>query len=67
MQQQTKKFNSKPFGEVCKEWIVYKTKTTSEQLWANYEMFYAVRRDGDELDEYKKGGQDFAIRPSISL
>lgn len=41
MQQQTKKFISKSFGEVCKEWIGYKTKTTSERLWANYEMFDA--------------------------
>ncbi|GEM_PF-5053325 len=41
MRQQTKKFISKSFGEVCKEWIRYKTKTTSERLWANYEMFDA--------------------------
>lgn len=40
MQQQTKKFNSKPFGEVCQEWIRYKTKSTSAHLWSNYEMFY---------------------------
>ena len=41
MRQQTKKFISKSFGEVCKEWIRYRTKTTSERLWANYEMFDA--------------------------
>ena len=41
MRQQTKKFISKSFVEVCKEWIRYKTKTTSERLWANYEMFDA--------------------------
>lgn len=40
MQQQTKKFDSKPFGEVCQEWIRYKTKSTSAHLWSNYEMFY---------------------------
>ena len=72
MQQQTKKFNSKPFGEVCQEWIRYKTKSTSAHLWSNYEMFYtefflAVGGDGEEVDEYKKNDQGPATGRSITL